>query len=127
MFIACGQRAGGATLVVGWQSHCQTKVPCMIDLPLYSFSKLREEGELAVFRGMRPDDGAPVLLIAAASEHPSPSSINRIKHAYSLRDELDSAWAIRPLELLNTTVFRRSYSTIRAGISWMECSGAHHL
>ena len=40
-------------------------------------------------------------MLSAASEHPSPSSINRIKHAYSLRDELDSAWAIRPLELLD--------------------------
>ena len=72
----------------------------MIDLPP-SFEKLREDGEMAIFRGMRPDDGAPVLLMAAASEYPSPSSINRIRHAYSLRDELDSSWAIRPLELLN--------------------------
>jgi PAS domain S-box-containing protein len=73
----------------------------MIDLAPYSLEKLREDGEMAVFRGMRPDDGARVLVVAAASEHPSLSSINRIKHAYSLRDELDSSWAIRPLELLN--------------------------
>ena len=40
-------------------------------------------------------------MLSAASEHPSPSSIDRIKHTYSLRDELDSAWAVRPLELLD--------------------------
>src|SRR5271170_5393 len=73
----------------------------MIDLSDYSFEKLRDDGELTVSRGHRAEDGASVLLLSAASEHPSPSSINRIKHAYSLRDELDSAWAIRPLELLN--------------------------
>jgi PAS domain S-box-containing protein len=73
----------------------------MIELSPYSFEKLREDGEIAVFRGRWPDDSGSVLLLAAASEHPTPSSINRIKHAYSLRNELDSAWAVRPLELLN--------------------------
>jgi PAS domain S-box-containing protein len=73
----------------------------MIDLSDYSFEKLRDDGELTVSRGRRATDGASILLISAASEHPSPSTINRIKHAYSLRNELDSSWAIRPLELLN--------------------------
>jgi PAS domain S-box-containing protein len=73
----------------------------MMDLSGYSFQKLRTDGELALFRGRRPDDGASVLLMSAASEHPLPSSIDRIKHTYSLRDELDSSWAIRPLELLD--------------------------
>jgi hypothetical protein len=71
----------------------------MIDLAPYPFEKLRKDGEITVSRGRRPDDGASVLLMAAASEHPSPSSINRIKHAYSLREELGSSWAIRPLDL----------------------------
>jgi hypothetical protein len=73
----------------------------MIDLSDYSFEKLRDDGELTVSRGRHAKDGASVLLLSAASEHPSPSSIDRIKHAYSLRDELDSSWAIRPLELLD--------------------------
>src|SRR5580704_2380352 len=67
----------------------------------YSFEKLRDDGELTVSRGRRAKDGHSVLLLSTASDHPSPSSINRIKHAYSLRDELDSSWAIQPLELLN--------------------------
>jgi predicted ATPase len=76
-------------------------LPGVIDPRDYSFEKLRDDGELIVSWGRRARDGASILLLSAASEHPSPSSINRIKHAYSLRDELDSAWAIRPLELLN--------------------------
>ena len=73
----------------------------MIDLSAYSLEKLRDDGELTVSRGRRAEDGASVLLLSADSEHPSPSSIDRIKHTYSLRDELDSSWAIRPLELLD--------------------------
>jgi hypothetical protein len=73
----------------------------MIDLCDYLFEKLHDDVELTVSRGRRARDGASVLLLSAVSEHPLPSSINRIKHAYSLRDELDSFWAIRPLELLN--------------------------
>ena len=73
----------------------------MIDPFEYSFERLRDDGELTVSRGRRAKDGASVLLLSAASEHPSPSSIDQIKHAYSLRDELDSSWAIRPLELLD--------------------------
>jgi hypothetical protein len=52
----------------------------------YSFEKLRDAGESAVSRGRHGKDGASVLLLSAALEHPSPSSINQIKHAYSLRD-----------------------------------------
>ncbi len=72
-----------------------------MDLSAYSFQKLRTDGELALFRAKRPNDGTTVLLMSAVSEHPSPSSVERIKHTYSLRDELDSSWAIRPLELLD--------------------------
>jgi PAS domain S-box-containing protein len=73
----------------------------MIELSDFSFEKLQDDGELTVSRGRRAKDGASVLLVSTASEHPSPSSIDRIKHAYSLRDELDPAWAVRPLELLD--------------------------
>jgi serine/threonine protein kinase len=41
-----------------------------------------------------------VLLVLPAAEYPSRSSLDRITHEYSLRDELDGAWAVRPLELV---------------------------
>src|SRR5262249_4305291 len=35
-----------------------------------------------------------------ASEHPTPASLNRLAHEYSLKDELRGAWTVRPLELV---------------------------
>ena len=34
------------------------------------------------------------------SAQPRPTALDRLIHEYSLKDELDSAWAVRPLELL---------------------------
>ncbi len=36
----------------------------------------------------------------STSEQPTPATLDRLAHEYSLKDELDSAWAVRPLELL---------------------------
>jgi PAS domain S-box-containing protein len=40
-----------------------------------------------------------VLAVLAAAEHPTPQSLDRLKNEYDLRDELDGAWAAKPLEL----------------------------
>jgi len=40
-----------------------------------------------------------VLVVLPASEQPTPAALDRLAHEYSLKDELDSAWAVRPLEL----------------------------
>jgi hypothetical protein len=36
-----------------------------------------------------------------AAEHLSPASFDRLGHEYELKDELDSTWAARPLELVH--------------------------
>jgi PAS domain S-box-containing protein len=41
-----------------------------------------------------------VLVVLPASEQPTPATLDRLAHEYSLKDELDSTWAARPLELL---------------------------
>jgi PAS domain S-box-containing protein len=41
-----------------------------------------------------------VLAVQPASEHPAPATLDRLAHEYSLRDDLDGAWAVRPLELV---------------------------
>jgi len=64
---------------------------------------LREDGECIFYRGWRNQaDGkrASVLVVLCAAEYPSPLSLDRLAREYELRDELDSAWAVRPLELL---------------------------
>jgi PAS domain S-box-containing protein len=45
-------------------------------------------------------DRQVVLAVLCAEEHPSPENLSRLAHEYALRDELDGAWAARPLELI---------------------------
>src|SRR3954469_22780069 len=64
---------------------------------------LWEDGERVFSRGWRLDDNGnrfAVLLVAPAGDHPSRSTLDRLAHEYELKDELDSAWAARPLALL---------------------------
>jgi predicted ATPase len=57
-------------------------------------------------RGVRTVPGragelSPLLVVAPASAQPSPGSLTRLEHAYTLRDELERAWAARPLRLVH--------------------------
>src|SRR4051794_27844255 len=68
-----------------------------------SFHVLWEDAERVFCRRWRNDaDGNrnAVLAVLPAAEHPSPGSLNRLAHEYELRNELDGAWAVRPLELV---------------------------
>src|SRR5215468_9392911 len=62
---------------------------------------VRKDQEFILYRGERPDlAGSPsVLLLVPESERPAPETLKKIEHEYSLRDELDSAWAVRPRAL----------------------------
>ncbi|MET4036086.1 PAS domain S-box-containing protein [Bradyrhizobium sp. JR7.2] len=64
---------------------------------------LWEDGERVFSRGWRLDDNGDrlaVLLVAPAADHPSRTSLDRLTHEYELKDELDGAWAARPLALV---------------------------
>jgi serine/threonine protein kinase len=63
---------------------------------------LWEDGECVFSRARRKaDGGAETLLIARpAIEQPSPVSLDRLAHEFELKDELDGAWAVRPLALV---------------------------
>jgi hypothetical protein len=64
---------------------------------------LWEDGERVFSRGWRLDDDGnrlAVLLVAPAADHPSRSILDRLTHEYELKDELDGAWAARPLALM---------------------------
>jgi hypothetical protein len=78
---------------------------------------LFEDGERVFRRGWRvgdDDDRSAVLIVLPAAEHPSPSSLDRLTHEYGLKDELDGAWAVRPLDLGATAVGRCWCSKIPA-------------
>src|SRR5262249_51930000 len=62
---------------------------------------LTQSGERILARGWRADgDGGAALAVFPAAEHPDPACLDRLAHEYGLKDELDSAWAVRPLELV---------------------------
>src|SRR6516165_87364 len=64
---------------------------------------LWRDSERVFRRGWRlGDDGkrCAVLLVAPASDHPLRSTLDHFSHEYELKDELDGAWAVRPLELV---------------------------
>ena len=67
----------------------------------FPLSILREDEEFILYRSehsSRPGSGS-VLLLAPSSNNPSVDTLKKLEHEYSLRDELDSAWAARPVAL----------------------------
>jgi PAS domain S-box-containing protein len=67
-----------------------------------SLQTLWDDGERVLCRGRRPGEGGShnVLLVRPAAEHPLAASLDRLVHDFGLKDELDGAWAVRPLELV---------------------------
>ena len=69
----------------------------MIELSRYVFEGLRKDEDFILYRGRSKDDGSQVLVLSPLAEYPAPEILKWLKHAYSLRGELDSTWAARPL------------------------------
>ncbi|MGF6652245.1 putative ATPase [Paraburkholderia youngii] len=61
-----------------------------------------EDGERVFSRARRVADGGngTRLIVRPAVEHSSPASLERLAHEFELKDELDGAWAVRPLALV---------------------------
>src|SRR5438128_2489419 len=87
----------------GGSSRADAEGDAVMELSDYLLEKLRADREFILYRGQhaRPTPGsAPSLLVLTpVSEHPAPASLRRLEHEYSLRAELDPAWAVRPLTL----------------------------
>jgi PAS domain S-box-containing protein len=63
-----------------------------------------EDGDRVFCRGRR--DGADgdhntVLVVLPCEQPPTRDSLNRLRHEYGLKDDLDDAWAVQPLELVH--------------------------
>ncbi|GLR83378.1 hypothetical protein GCM10007857_00880 [Bradyrhizobium iriomotense] len=61
-----------------------------------------EEGILLCRTSREGIDGKRqvVLAVVPAAEHPTSQSLDRLTHEFALKDELDSGWAAKPLELV---------------------------
>jgi PAS domain S-box-containing protein len=65
----------------------------------YVLESLREGADFTLYRGRQHGDPSSVLAVALSAEQPSPQSLRRLEHEYSLAAELDPAWAAKPLAL----------------------------
>jgi PAS domain S-box-containing protein len=71
----------------------------MIEDSEYVLEPLREGADFIVYRGRQRGVQTPILAVAVAAEQPSPQSLRRLEHEYSLAAELDAVWAAQPLAL----------------------------
>src|SRR3954463_8445535 len=69
----------------------------------YDFQALGGDGERILWEGWRDDAGGVrqlVLGVLAPARFATPLNLDRLAHEYALRDELEDAWAARPLDLV---------------------------
>ena len=71
----------------------------MIEPSGYVLEPLREGPDFTLYRGRQCGNPSPVLAVALVAEQPSPQSLRRLEHEYSLAAELDPVWAAKPLAL----------------------------
>jgi serine/threonine protein kinase len=55
---------------------------------------VRDDGYFVLSR--RGNGGASLLSLCVAASHPARGLVKRLRHEYALRQELNSAWAVRP-------------------------------
>ena len=67
----------------------------------YILEPVHKDEEFVLYRGTHRGrrDAPSVFLLAPVSARPALETLKKIEHEYSLRDGLDSAWAVRPLAL----------------------------
>src|SRR5436309_1049842 len=73
----------------------------MTELSGSVFEPVWQDGEFVLSRRMRDGERSPLLVLSPALAQPALGSLRRLEHAYGLRDELDPAWAVRPLALVH--------------------------
>jgi serine/threonine protein kinase len=72
----------------------------VVELSEYPLEQRRDDGELILYRANTKQIEQPsLLLLSPASSRPSPETLKKIEYEYSLRSELDPAWALEPLAL----------------------------
>ena len=71
----------------------------MIELSKYVFEALRKDKDFNLYRGRSEDNTSQILVLSPVVEYPAPESLKRLEYEYSLREELDPAWAVRPMAI----------------------------
>ncbi|MEA3204546.1 MAG: hypothetical protein QOG92_147, partial [Verrucomicrobiota bacterium] len=72
----------------------------MIELSTYIFEVLRKDEEFILYRGRSAKEASQLLVLSPVAEHPTPESLKLLEHECSLKEEVDSTWAVRPLAMV---------------------------
>src|ERR1044072_879447 len=74
-----------------------------MELSQYRLETIRRDGEFILYGVLRQtssDKNPPsILALSPLMERPDLATIRKIEHEFSFKDELDPAWAIRPIGL----------------------------
>ena len=75
-----------------------SRTQAFAELSQYALEVLRRDEEFILYRGENRDQSgsSSVLLLAPVSTQPSPETLRKLEYEFSLRNDLDSIWAIRP-------------------------------
>ncbi len=79
-----------------WCKLQMAGVPPVIELSRLVFEVLRKDEEFVLYRGRSKNDSFQVLVLSPVAEYPSPESLKRLDHEYSLRENLDARWTALP-------------------------------
>jgi serine/threonine protein kinase len=71
------------------------------ELSRFTFEVLRQDEHFILYRGCSTSGSSRVLLRSPTSQHPTLQNLKRLERAYSLKEDLDPAWAVRPIEFAN--------------------------
>ena len=73
----------------------------MIELSRYQFAPLRKDAEFVLYRALPRSEAETsppsILALTPILERPAPATIKKLEHEFSLKDDLDPGWAIRPI------------------------------
>ena len=65
----------------------------------YVLEPIRDSAEFTLYRARQRDNPSPLLAVAPTADQPSPLSLRRLEHEYSLAAEIESTWAAKPIAL----------------------------
>ena len=66
-------------------------MPFMTEPSGYALEPIREGADFTLYRGRQHGNPSPILAIALRAKQPSPQSLRRLEHEYSLAAKLDPA------------------------------------
>jgi hypothetical protein len=70
----------------------------VIELSKYILEALVRDKDFNLYCATSKEGNSQILVLPPAAEYPPSETLERLEYEYSLREELDLAWAARPIE-----------------------------